>query len=387
MNTKSLKPLLLLILFTFTLVVGKIEIGKSQSISEGSPNTVSAKQIYLALLLDTSNSMDGLIDQAKSQLWNIVDELANAKHDGKHATLKIALYEYGNDNLSVTTGYVRQITPFTTDLDEISSRLFALKTNGGSEYCGTVIKHSLSELAWGDSSEDLKLVFIAGNEPFNQGSVSFEGQCSRALNTNIQVNTIFCGDYQQGINSLWKKGAELGGGKYLNIDMDQQTVFVATPYDDKIDKLNDSLNDTYLAYGATGRSKKDMQIQEDQNAASLSQSNKVKRAISKSKHVYTNEQWDLVDAHRKGSLELASMSEEELPEEMMDMTIDEKQKFIERKGEERVALQNQIKELGLKRSIYIKAYNDSLSIENPLEYAILESVKEAAANKQFTFEQ
>ena len=35
----------------------------------------------LALLLDTSNSMDGLIDQAKSQLWKIVNELAAAKCD------------------------------------------------------------------------------------------------------------------------------------------------------------------------------------------------------------------------------------------------------------------------------------------------------------------
>ncbi|MEO7992108.1 MAG: hypothetical protein ABI663_21325, partial [Chryseolinea sp.] len=35
--------------------------------------------IMLALLLDTSNSMDGLIDQAKSQLWRIVNEVAAAK--------------------------------------------------------------------------------------------------------------------------------------------------------------------------------------------------------------------------------------------------------------------------------------------------------------------
>ena len=40
--------------------------------------------IMIALLLDTSNSMDGLIDQAKSQLWKIVNEVAAAKSgDGK----------------------------------------------------------------------------------------------------------------------------------------------------------------------------------------------------------------------------------------------------------------------------------------------------------------
>ncbi len=37
-----------------------------------------APLIQLAILLDTSNSMDGLIAQAKTQLWQIVNELATA---------------------------------------------------------------------------------------------------------------------------------------------------------------------------------------------------------------------------------------------------------------------------------------------------------------------
>ena len=35
--------------------------------------------VQIALLLDTSNSMDGLINQAKSQLWDIVNEFSLAK--------------------------------------------------------------------------------------------------------------------------------------------------------------------------------------------------------------------------------------------------------------------------------------------------------------------
>ena len=35
--------------------------------------------IQIALLLDTSNSMDGLIDQAKSQLWSVVNEFIRYK--------------------------------------------------------------------------------------------------------------------------------------------------------------------------------------------------------------------------------------------------------------------------------------------------------------------
>src|SRR5690348_18486640 len=65
------------------------------------------QSILIALLLDTSNSMDGLIDQAKSQLWRLVNELAVAKcGDGSRPTIKIALYEYGNDGLPASEGYI-----------------------------------------------------------------------------------------------------------------------------------------------------------------------------------------------------------------------------------------------------------------------------------------
>ena len=39
----------------------------------------SKQYVKIALLLDTSNSMDGLINQAKAQLWDIVNEFTHAK--------------------------------------------------------------------------------------------------------------------------------------------------------------------------------------------------------------------------------------------------------------------------------------------------------------------
>jgi len=60
--------------------------------------------IQVALLLDTSNSMDGLINQAKAQLWEIVNQLSYAKCRTVNPNLEIALYEYGNDGLSSREG-------------------------------------------------------------------------------------------------------------------------------------------------------------------------------------------------------------------------------------------------------------------------------------------
>lgn len=347
----------------------------------------TAQQIHLALLLDTSNSMDGLIEQAKSQLWNVVDELADAQYNGQPADLYIALYEYGNDGLSIRNNYIRQVSGFTQDLDEISTQLFNLQTNGGSEYCGAVIHQSLKELAWSTGRNDLRMIFIAGNEPFDQGGIDYRNVCSQASEKDISVNTIFCGDYQEGIETFWAKGAKLGNGKYMNIDMDQKTIYVSTPYDQEIDQLNDKLNNTYVAYGKEGQLRKDKQAMEDNNAASYSRANKVKRTISKSKHVYKNDSWDLVDAKQGVDFDLSKISKEELPEEMKGMTIEEKEKYLESKSKERKLLQQDIQRLGKLRKAYITQVNDSLALENELEQAILRSVKSVAQEKDFTFKE
>ena len=82
--------------------------------------TVSEKPskqfVKVALLLDTSNSMDGLINQAKAQLWDIVNEFTYAKCGNEtRPSLEIALYEYGNDNLASNEGYIRQVIGFSSD--------------------------------------------------------------------------------------------------------------------------------------------------------------------------------------------------------------------------------------------------------------------------------
>ncbi|MFL1011134.1 vWA domain-containing protein [Flavisericum labens] len=258
---------------------------KNQKLSFNETETThpepNKQYIKVALLLDTSNSMDGLIDQAKAQLWDIVNELSYAKCGTQKPNLQIALYEYGNDNLNSREGYIRQILAFSEDLDDISKELFSLTTNGGEEYCGEVIQTSLNQLNWGKNPDDLKLIFIAGNEPFTQGKTHYKDASANANEKDVTVNTIFCGDYNQGIRTSWQKGAQLTHGDYMAINHNQATVHIASPYDDEILILNRKLNKTYVAYGQKGRSKMEMQAEQDANASSYSKANAVKRTIAK----------------------------------------------------------------------------------------------------------
>ena len=373
------RPLVLLVAFLF------------MSFTTGNVNAVApanGQTIMLALLLDTSNSMDGLIDQAKSQLWKIVNEVAAAKSaDGKQPNIKIAVYEYGNDGLSSDEGFIRQVSPLTQDLDVISEKLFSLSTNGGNEFCGQVIKTALNQLAWSASNADLKMIFIAGNEPFTLGSVSYEVACSAAKEKGVMVNTIYCGDFNDGISWDWKRGAELTGGAFMSIEQNSKTVYVPTPYDDQIAALNDKLNATYVYYGASGEYKKEQQIVQDKNAASYGSANIAERSFCKSSHAYKNSSWDLVDAAKDNEKVIAETKLDDLPTEMRTMSIEQRKVYIKQKSEERTKIQAEIQSLNKKRQEYIFKNTPQSSKDKMLDASMMKAIREQGRAKNLKWKE
>jgi len=350
------------------------------------PNSISEKNVVqLAILLDTSNSMDGLIDQAKTQLWKIVNEMARSKRNSEPISLYVALYEYGNDNLSSDEGFVRLVAPLTNDLDKISEELFKLKTNGGSEYCGTVIAEAVKDLKWNNDNNDLKLIFIAGNEPFTQGSIDYHNSCKDAISKGIIINTIYCGNYDEGIQTNWKDGADLADGKYINIDQNQEIVHIEAPQDAELLKLGQQLNDTYIAYGYYGDELKARQEEQDMNAGSVAPEVLVQRTVTKSSLQYRNESWDLVDAEKEGNVKIEELKDDQLPEEMKNMSVEERKNYVEQKAKKRENIQDKINKLNEERRKYV---SDRLAEgkEHTLDAAMLKIIREQAESKNYKFE-
>lgn len=352
-------------------------------------NEVSAKKtkIQVAILLDTSGSMQGLIEQAKSRLWNIVNTLTTLKYNGETPDIEIALYEYGSYK-RYDDDYIRRITPLTADLDLISKELFALTTNGSEEYCGTVIQRAVNELEWGNSKADMKLIYIAGNEEFTQGNISYKTAISNALKKDIFVNTIHCGSEDVGIGDFWQDAALRGNGKFFNIDANATVRAIKTPFDPQIILCNEKLNDTYIGYGIVGKERKMNQTVQDRNAGSISSANYTERAVSKSKAVYKNTSWDLVDKVKEDKDALSRIKKEELPEELRNKSPEELKTFIKQKEEERTLIQKEINELAVKRQIYIdeQLKKEGENKGDDLGKAITESVLAVAKIKGYTAE-
>lgn len=312
-------------------------------------------KVQIALLLDTSNSMDGLIDQTKTQLWKVVNSFIDAKRDGATPFVEVALYEYGNNSLAVTDHYIRQVEPFTRDLDALSGHLFSLKTNGGQEYCGAVITRALADLSWDDDAKTYKAIFIAGNEPFTQGSIDPMQACRDALAKGIVVNTIHCGPRQHGISGSWHEGAAHGGGEFMIIDQDRAVRHIPAPQDKKIAELGIELNKTYLGYGKGWATNAMRQRVADQGAnENAGAGAAVERAVSKASGNYHNASWDLVDATRDGNLELDKLDKADLPEELQGLTAEALKARIDQAAKTRADLQQEIGELSRARTTFLE---------------------------------
>lgn len=344
--------------------------------------------VQIALLLDTSGSMEGLIEQAKSQLWRIVNEFAKARQDGIAPEVQVALYEYGKSSLSAANGWVRQIQPLTTDLDKISEELFALRTNGGEEYCGWVIRDALNGLTWNPSASVYKAIFIAGNEPFTQGPVNYADSCKAAITKGIIVNTIHCGDEATGIKTKWKDGALLADGNYLVIDQNRAVTAVQSPQDAEIARLGVELNKTYLAYGAAGRAGSARQQKQDANALALAPASGAafERSLVKASANYRNASWDLVDASREKDFNIAELKTDDLPAVMQKMSVEERKAYIEKNAKDRAGLQKKINQLNREREQYVAQKLKDEAGTNTLDSVMISAIREQSAKRNFKFE-
>lgn len=352
------------------------------------PRPGSGNRVQIALLLDTSNSMDGLIDQAKTQLWKVVNTFIDAKRDGEAPYVEVALYEYGNNGIAVGNHYVRMVQPLSRDLDEISKQLFALRTDGGEEYCGAVIQRALTDLQWDKDPRTYKALFVAGNEPFTQGPVSADSICRVALGKQVIVNTIHCGTREEGIRGRWHDGAAMGGGEFMIIDQDKVVTHIRAPQDARIEELGKGLNETYIPYGDRAMEGVGKQMAADECAsANAGVGSSVQRAISKASANYCNDSWDLVDAVRHNQVDWSQLPAASLPGEMRGLSQQEIKAHVEKEAARRVRIQNEILELQKQRDAFVRAERAKLANDagKTLDQVLVDTARSQAAKFGYRF--
>lgn len=308
-----------------------------------------SSDVQIALLLDTSSSMDGLIDQARTQLWDIVATLQSDDEDGLR-TVSVALYQYGNSRLDSSDGFIERLCGLTTELDGVSVKLHTLSTSGGKEYAPTAILRAVEELDWSDDDSTEKVIVIAGNEGFHQGKVAPEHALARAADKGIKVVPIFCanaGSTSAGLSS-WEQAAKLAQTELETIDPDQKIAELETPYDAEIVEKYRELQKTRLTYGEQYYVQEVESVSSAANAYVVQQSTAVQasRAVAQTRQGYRQD----LTADYGAKVHLDTLKPEQLPTQLRGLSKDEQVLVIEQNKAKREHLEKEIEGLRTKRA-------------------------------------
>lgn len=354
------------------------------AVSPARAESAKPADVDVVLCLDVSGSMDGLIESAKIKLWDIVNDFARVKPT---PNLRVALYSYGYIPHGAASGWVKQEIALTTDLDAIYAKLTAFRTNGGEEYAARVTTAAIGGEKWSPNPNAVKILFVCGNEPANQDpKVSMEAAATVAKQAGVRVNAIYCGNPDDKDSKSWRDYAKLCGGRYATIDQDRaKTQAIATPYDKDLSDLSTKLNSTYVAYGKDGAANMGRQTAQDAEAQKAAPGAAAARGLSKAGGLYKNETWDLVDRRKTDpKFDVKSLKDDELCDEMKKLTPDERVKYVEKKAEERAAIQKQIEETAAKRAKHIdeeRKKQPKSEKEKDLDNALRSIIREQAAEK------
>jgi len=302
--------------------------------------------VDLAIALDTSDSMEPLIEAARLTLWEILNSVALVEPTPR---LRVALLTYGSPRNDPAQGWVRVETDLTTDLDLVAQRLFELDTGGGQELVARVVRVAAERLSWTTSPGGLKLLFIAGNEPADQDpEVSLRSAAFDALDRGIVVNALYWGSAKHTDAATWSTLAEQASGTFAAIDHRGGSLTLSTPYDDELARLGRDINRTWVPLGEAGRKRVLSIDAQDANAARLGGATAAGRARAKAAPRYA-QGWDLVTAVEAGTVDLAEVNRSQLPDDLQHLSAAELEAYVGEQRARRLELEERIAELSALR--------------------------------------
>lgn len=316
-------------------------------------------RIEVVFVLDTTGSMGGLIEGAKQKIWSIANAIASAKPRPNIRMGLVAYRDRGDD-------YVTRLTTLTDDLDAIYADLMKCQASGGGdgpESVNQALHEAYTKFDWSADKHTLKLIYLVGDAPPHMdydNDVPFATTCADAIRSGITINTVQCGSMSE-TAPIWQEIAKRTDGEYLAIDQSGGMAAIATPYDEDLAKLGRDLEATVVAYGT--REEQAAQTAKMDMAESLSTSPAAAPEAAADRACYKaglgggaslSGRNDLVQACLDGNVQVRSVAEDRLNEEMKKMSPEEREKFIAAKIESRKQCQARIAELGEKRQAFIK---------------------------------
>ncbi|MFL6659153.1 MAG: vWA domain-containing protein [Massilia sp.] len=313
--------------------------------------------IELLFVLDTTGSMGGMLEGAKSKIWGIVNGVLQRQGNGG-ATIRVGLVAYRDRG----DAYVTRVTALSENLDYVYSQLMSLRPEGGGdtpEDVRSAMADALRAGGWSaPGARTSQVIFLVGDAPPHDDYrklPSTVASAREALRRGIVVNAIQCGS--DGDTSVaWHNVAQYGGGEYFAIAQDGGVQVISTPYDQPLAELGEQMGGTYMAYGRSEERDKRQSAQvamEAKVAAAAPAPAKADRALNKALNEKAYDERDLVQGAMAGRVALPSIAEAELPDALRKLAPAQRQAALDQAVAERKALREKIVALSKQREQYL----------------------------------
>lgn len=312
------------------------------------PTRQAKPQVEVVFCLDTTGSMGGLINAAKQKIWAISNQIVTGTPT---PTLKVGLIAYRDRG----DEYVTKIFDLTDNLDAVHANLMGFQAQGGGdtpESVNQALHEAVTKIRWSQGKHVLKIIFLVGDAPPKDypNDVKYPEICQLAAKNSIIINTVQCGG-DANTRDHWQKICRLAEGSYVQIDAaGGPVVVVATPFDEKLAKINGELAKTTLGFGGALEQKAAEKQKTD--ALRLAAPAAADRAAFYA-NSHRGASYDLLENVQNGKIKLETLKKEELPPELRGKTLDEQKAFLKELADCRDKLNRQAVELDKKRQAFI----------------------------------
>jgi len=346
--------------------------------------------VEVVFVLDTTGSMGGLIQAAKDKIWSVASTLALAQPTPEIRMGLVAYRDRGD-------AYVTQVVDLSADLDTVHATLMDFAANGGGdgpESVNEALYDAVHKVSWSQDPNAYKVVFLVGDAPPHmdyQNDVKYPETIAVARQRGITVNAIQCGG-NASTTREWQRIAQLGDGRYFQVEQSGGAVAIATPYDGKLAELSAQLDETRLYYGSAEEKAQQAlrQAAADKLHAESSVASLARRAAFNATEAGTAKllgDKELVDDVASGRVDLSAMEPALLPAPLQALAPEERGAVVAEQAERRKALAQEIRELALQRDDYLeREVAERGGAKASLDAKIYGAVREQAGQKGLRYE-
>jgi hypothetical protein len=311
------------------------------AVNEPSPSR-GRGAIDVVFCLDLSGSTNGLIDDVREKLWDIVNQVNSFR---PAPDFRIGVVAFSRPSFGAKNGYVKVLHKLTSDFDALNFELYKLKPSieKGDQLVGEAIRVSVNNMNWANDDDALKVIYVTGNGMVNMGGNDFRSACDLAVKKNIILNTLYCRTRNNAEKELpgWREIARLGGGEQYDIRVHKRTPVILTSTDpSEMRTLSEKLTDTYMYFGEKGEERYKMMASNDKNAMVANDMSFESRLFYKisDRYQFHQQSWDLVDYIKMSNSPLTEIDQKFLQEANRFKTPAELKELSLKKKDERTKI-------------------------------------------------